>query len=158
MVNGQWSMVNGQWSTVNGQRSMVNGQRSTVNGQRSTVNGQWSTVNGQWSMVNGQRSMVNGQWSMMSLHGMTEHSFAHTALITDTIVSKILVSAKNGLKGQYAHSPGHRPGLIVTKNVRPERAKALKINAFALSGRLSPPIFTQGDALGYVVIGLSGRS
>ena len=72
--------------------------------------------------------------------------------------TQIILSAKNGLKGQYANSPGHRPGLIVTKSVRPERAKALIFRAFALSGRLSPLIFTQGDALGYVVIGLSGRS
>jgi len=41
---------------------------------------------------------------------------------------------------------------------RPERAKALKVNAFALSGRqLLPYIKTQGVALGYVLVGLSGR-
>ena len=42
--------------------------------------------------------------------------------------------------------------------MRPVRAKALVINAFALTGRFSfiyP--YTQGAALGYVLIGLSAR-
>ena len=42
--------------------------------------------------------------------------------------------------------------------MRPVRAKALIINAFALTGRFA--IFnpyTQGAALGYVLIGLSAR-
>ena len=42
--------------------------------------------------------------------------------------------------------------------MRPVRAKALIINAFALTGRIA--IFnpyTQGAALGYVLIGLSAR-
>ncbi|WP_337638366.1 hypothetical protein [Prevotella sp.] len=42
--------------------------------------------------------------------------------------------------------------------MRPVRAKALIINAFALTGRfaISNP-YTQGAALGYVLIGLSAR-
>ncbi len=42
--------------------------------------------------------------------------------------------------------------------MRPVRAKALVINAFALTGRFAfiyP--YTQGTALGYVLIGLSAR-
>ena len=42
--------------------------------------------------------------------------------------------------------------------MRPVRAKALVINAFALTGRfafINP--YTQGAALGYVLIGLSAR-
>ena len=42
--------------------------------------------------------------------------------------------------------------------MRPVRAKALIINAFALTGRFAfiyP--YTQGAALGYVLIGLSAR-
>ena len=42
--------------------------------------------------------------------------------------------------------------------MRPARAKALIINAFALAGRFA--IFnpyTQGAALGYVLLGLSAR-
>ena len=42
--------------------------------------------------------------------------------------------------------------------MRPVRAKALIINAFALAGRIgifNP--YTQGAALGYVLIGLSAR-
>ena len=42
--------------------------------------------------------------------------------------------------------------------MRPVRAKALIINAFALTGRfafINP--YTQGSALGYVLIGLSAR-
>ena len=42
--------------------------------------------------------------------------------------------------------------------MRPARAKALIINAFALAGRfvfINP--YTQGVALGYVLIGLSAR-
>ena len=42
--------------------------------------------------------------------------------------------------------------------MRPARAKALIINAFALAGRfaiINP--YTQGAALGYVLFGLSAR-
>lgn len=46
-------------------------------------------------------------------------------------------------------------GLIKAK--RPARAKALIINAFALTGRIVIcDTFTQGDALGYVLLPLRG--
>ena len=35
-------------------------------------------------------------------------------------------------------------------------AKALTINAFALSGRVKNPIATQGDALGYALMPFQG--
>ena len=42
--------------------------------------------------------------------------------------------------------------------MRPVRAKALIINAFALTGRFANfNPYTQGAALGYVLIGLSAR-
>ena len=42
--------------------------------------------------------------------------------------------------------------------MRPARAKALIINAFALAGRFVIVYpYTQGAALGYVLIGLSAR-
>ena len=42
--------------------------------------------------------------------------------------------------------------------MRPVRAKALIINAFALTGRFAfIYLYTQGGALGYVLIGLSAR-
>ena len=63
-------------------------------------------------------------------------------------------------EGAEAHSPGHRPVVKVSQiPMRPVRAKALIINAFALAGRFA--IFnpyTQGAALGYVLIGLSART
>ena len=47
-------------------------------------------------------------------------------------------------------------GLKIAK--RPARAKTLIINAFALAGRIGIcDTFTQGVALGYVLIGLSAR-
>ena len=62
-------------------------------------------------------------------------------------------------EGAEAHSPGHTPWVKVSQIImRPARAKALIINAFALAGRfviLNP--YTQGAALGYVLIGLSAR-
>ena len=66
---------------------------------------------------------------------------------------------RNGLKGQQARSPGYRPGWGGVKFLRPARAKAfIRDNAFALAGRLSHIPHTQGDALGYGLIGLSGRA
>ena len=42
--------------------------------------------------------------------------------------------------------------------MRPVRAKALIINAFALTGRFVIfNLYTQGAALGYVLLGLSAR-
>ena len=62
-------------------------------------------------------------------------------------------------EGAEAHIPGQRPEVKKPpKTMRPARAKALIINAFALAGRFA--IFnpyTQGAALGYVLIGLSAR-
>jgi len=70
-------------------------------------------------------------------------------------VSKI---KQNGLKAQKAHSPRQRPwvyGLIKAK--RPVGAKALIINAFAPTGRIGIcDTFTQGGALGYVLLPLRG--
>ena len=44
------------------------------------------------------------------------------------------------------------------KAARPEGAEALIINAFALTGRFGCyQSYTQGGALGYVLIGLSAR-
>ena len=49
-------------------------------------------------------------------------------------------------------------GNISSKTIRPVRAKALIINAFALAGRFVIfNSYTQGAALGYVLIGLSAR-
>ena len=44
---------------------------------------------------------------------------------------------KNGLKGQQAHSPGHRPGYECNGDVRPVRAKEFDNKAFALTGRVT---------------------
>ena len=66
---------------------------------------------------------------------------------------------KNGLKGQQALSPGQRPGYkemgkYALKGQKPN----LVHNAFALSGRWLHATFTQGDALGWELSGLSGRT
>ena len=57
-----------------------------------------------------------------------------------------------------APSPGQRPGLLRTQTCRPVRAKALKLQAnykaFALTWRLADCHHTQGDALGYELLGL----
>jgi len=64
----------------------------------------------------------------------------------------------NGLKGQKALSPGHRPGY---KDVGKLALKGQKLYlfhyTFALSGRWLRTTFTQGDALGWVLSGFSGR-
>ena len=61
-------------------------------------------------------------------------------------------------EGAEALSPGQRPGLFWTQTCRPVRAKALKLQAihkaFALTGRLADCYYTQGDALGYELLGL----
>jgi hypothetical protein len=65
---------------------------------------------------------------------------------------------RNGLKGQKADSPGHRPGC---KEMSIFALKGQKNNvadsAFALSGRFRVVLFPQGAALGYRQIALSGR-
>ena len=65
---------------------------------------------------------------------------------------------RSGLKGQKADSPGHRPGC---KEMSIFALKGQKNNvadsAFALSGRWLRTTLTQGAALGYRLVGLSGR-
>ena len=61
-------------------------------------------------------------------------------------------------KGQKPIALGNTLGNKSPKTMRPARAKALIINAFAPAGRFA--IFnpyTQGAALGYVLFGLSAR-
>jgi hypothetical protein len=64
----------------------------------------------------------------------------------------------NGLKGQRAPSPGHRPGY---REVWKFALKGQKLKydrkAFAPSGRRLRTTFTQGFALGWELSGLSGR-
>ena len=61
-------------------------------------------------------------------------------------------------KGAEAHSPGHTPWVKVSQiTMRPAGAKALIINAFALTGRIMIcDTFTQGVALGYELLPLRG--
>jgi len=68
-------------------------------------------------------------------------------------------SKQHAPKGAEAHSPGHTPWVKVSQiAMRPIRAKALIINAFALTGRIAIfNSYTQGAALGYVLFGLSAR-
>ena len=55
----------------------------------------------------------------------------------------------HALKGQKPLAQGIALGNVDKKQSRPERAKALKLKAFALSGRLFCICSkTQGDALG----------
>ena len=62
-------------------------------------------------------------------------------------------------KEQRAPSPGQHPGYKGVKDKHPIGAKALSCCwAFALTGRERGARFTQGVALGYGLIGLSGRS
>ena len=57
--------------------------------------------------------------------------------------------SKVGLKAQKLLAQGIALGNVDKKQNRPERAKALILKAFALSGRLFCICFkTQGDALG----------
>ena len=56
------------------------------------------------------------------------------------------------------YQPGATPWESVMCDCRPERAKALpKHHSFALSGRIYPFPTTQGVALGYELVALSGR-
>ena len=67
-------------------------------------------------------------------------------------------SKQHAPKGQKHIAQGNAWGKKPAKTMRPVRAKALIINAFALAGRFA--IFnpyTQGAALGYVLLGLSAR-
>ena len=59
------------------------------------------------------------------------------------------MAAEDGLKAQKLLAQGSALGNVGKNQGRPERAKALKLEAFALSGRLFCICSkTQGDALG----------
>ena len=59
------------------------------------------------------------------------------------------MAAEDGLKAQKLLPQGRALGHVGKKQGRPERAKALKLKAFALSGRLCRIYSkTQGTALG----------
>ena len=58
------------------------------------------------------------------------------------------MGAEDGLKAQKLLAQGSALGNVGKKQGRPERAKALKLKAFALSGRLTDYHYTQGAALG----------
>ena len=61
---------------------------------------------------------------------------------------------RNGLKGQKAHSPGHRPGdKEVSRCALKGHKFTHRIVAFALIGRWLYTTFTQGDALGWGAFG-----
>ena len=67
-------------------------------------------------------------------------------------------SKQHAPKGQKPIAQGNTLGKSIKKPMRPARAKALIINAFAPTGRfafINP--YTQGGALGYVLLGLSAR-
>ncbi|MBR1933210.1 MAG: hypothetical protein IJ841_05945 [Prevotella sp.] len=83
--------------------------------------------------------------------------------LTRNFIQKLICSAfasfaKTGLKGQKAPSPGHRPGYKeVGKTALKEQKHTYRPDAFALAGRRQRTTFTQGDALGWGLVGLSGR-
>ena len=59
------------------------------------------------------------------------------------------MATEDGLKAQKLLAQGSALGFRTNTKSRPERAKALKLKAFALSGRLFCICSkTQGDALG----------
>ena len=59
------------------------------------------------------------------------------------------MAAEDGLKAQKLLAQGSALGNVGKKQSRPERAKALKLKAFALSGRLFVFVLKpQGVALG----------
>ena len=58
------------------------------------------------------------------------------------------MAAEDGLKAQKLLAQGSALGNVGKNQSRPERAKALKLKAFALSGRQARTHHTQGDALG----------
>ena len=65
---------------------------------------------------------------------------------------------QGGLKGQQAHSPGQRPGYYGGSSLALKGQKHQNgSNAFALTGRLPHDPLTQGAALGYEQVALSGR-
>ena len=58
------------------------------------------------------------------------------------------MAAEDALKGQKLLAQGSALGNVGKKQSRPERAKALKLKAFALSGRLVYCSYPQGVTLG----------
>ena len=65
---------------------------------------------------------------------------------------------KGRKKGQKALSPGHHPGCKeVSRFALKGQKNTYRIVAFALTGRRLRIVLTQGDALGYRLVGLSGR-
>jgi hypothetical protein len=65
---------------------------------------------------------------------------------------------RNGLKGQQALSPGHRPGYMGTGKLALKGQKPyLVVDAFALTGRCLRTASTQGAALGWKLNAPSGR-
>ena len=78
-------------------------------------------------------------------------------IVRTQLLQVIRIQRRNGLKGQQAGSPGQRPGckdvgILALKGQKPY----LVHYAFALSGRGLRIAVTQGDALGYLLTGLSG--
>ena len=71
---------------------------------------------------------------------------------------KINNVVKDGLKAQQSHSPGQCPGYNgVYNELCALQGQHLNNWAFALAGRgISVGIFTQGAALGYVLLPLRG--
>ena len=64
----------------------------------------------------------------------------------------------NALKGQKADSPGQRPGEMKWRGNALKGQKLYQLRyAFALTGRRLHAPDTQGAALGYRLVGLSGR-
>ena len=67
------------------------------------------------------------------------------------------MAAEDGLKAQKLLAQGSALGNVGKKQGRPERAKALKLKAFALSGRLCCIYSkTQGSALCYELLPFHG--
>ena len=67
------------------------------------------------------------------------------------------MAAEDGLKAQKLLAQGSALGNVGKKQGRPERAKALKLKAFALSGRLRFYQHYPGRCPGLGAFGLSAR-
>ena len=79
--------------------------------------------------------------------------------VTVIQVSQVMkTQCRNGLKGQRANSPGHRPGYRdVGKLALKGQKPTCRIVSFALTGRWLRITSTQGDAQGWDLSGLSVR-
>ena len=85
---------------------------------------------------------------MVSLRNQKERSKKPSIQKRGCVIS-LNNGSKVGLKAQKLLAQGIALGNVDKKQSRPERAKALILKAFALSGRLFCICFkTQGDALG----------